>query len=198
VRLALTRRVLSNRSNGVIAAAIVFAILLWGGNNAGTKFLVAHPDAPWPPIWTGGTRFLCAGFLLLGLLRWGRWFGVAHPLNSDLRRRLWWRGGLILAAYIIAFNWALCFTSASHVALYLGTAPVWALLWEGRPVDARGGDATIQCRAAGLGWRVHSCLAVVARIKRQSSRRITGNQLQRDLDVLRPPIPRIYSRSQRS
>lgn len=117
--------------------AIVFAVFLWGGNNAGTKYLVSHPDAPWPPIWTGGTRFLCAGLLLLGLLRWSNWFGGAHPLNAELKRRLWWRGGLSLAAYIIAFNWALRFTSASHVALYLGAAPVWALLWEGRPADAR-------------------------------------------------------------
>ena len=124
-------------SNFTIAAALVFAVFLWGGNNAGTKFLVGHPDAPWPPIWTGGTRFLCAGLLLLGMLQWCNWFGALSPLNPDLRRRLWWRGGLSLAAYIVAFNSALCFTTASHVALYLGAAPVWALLWEGRPADAR-------------------------------------------------------------
>ena len=137
MRHALIRRVLSSRSNWVIPAAIVFAVVLWGGNNVGTKFLVANSAAPWPPIWTGGTRFLSAGFLLLGLLRWSGWFGEMHPLRSDLRRRLWLRGGLSLAAYIIAFNWALRFTSASHVALYLGAAPVWALLWEGRPADHR-------------------------------------------------------------
>ena len=128
---------LSRQSNALVAIAIVFAVFLWGGNNAGTKYLVGHPDAAWPPIWTGGTRFLCAGFLLWALLRWTRWFGPASSLNSDLRRRLWWRGGLSLAAYVIAFNWALRFTSASHVALYLGAAPVWALLAEGRPADAR-------------------------------------------------------------
>jgi drug/metabolite transporter (DMT)-like permease len=38
-----------------------------------------------------------------------------------------------LAAYIVAFNWALKLTELSHVAIYLGAAPVWALLWEGRP-----------------------------------------------------------------
>ncbi len=128
---------LSSRSNAVIAVAVVFAVFLWGGNNAGTKFLVAHPDSAWPPIWTGGTRFLCAGLLLLGILRWSKWFGTVTPLKPALSRRLWWRGGFSLAAYIVAFNWALRFTSASHVALYLGTAPVWALLWEGRPAEAR-------------------------------------------------------------
>lgn len=128
---------LSSRSNALIAVAIVFAVFLWGGNNAGTRFLVAHPTAPWPPIWTGGTRFVCAGLLLLGVLRWSKWFGAPHVVDAELSRRLWLRGGLSLATYIIAFNWALRFTSSSHVALYLGTAPVWALLWEGRPVDTR-------------------------------------------------------------
>jgi len=37
---------------------------------------------------------------------------------------------LSLAAYIIVLNFALQFTSASHVALYLGASPIWALLWE--------------------------------------------------------------------
>jgi drug/metabolite transporter (DMT)-like permease len=40
---------------------------------------------------------------------------------------------LSLAVYIAAFNWALKLTALSHVALYLGAAPVWALLWEERP-----------------------------------------------------------------
>lgn len=122
---------LSGRSNAFIAAAIVFAIILWGGNNAGTRHLVHAAD--WPPIWTGGTRFLCAGLLLLGILRTTRIFGEAHRISPATGKQLWLRGGLSLAAYIVCFNWALRFTSASHVALYLGAAPVWALLWEGRP-----------------------------------------------------------------
>jgi drug/metabolite transporter (DMT)-like permease len=81
----------------------------------------------------GGTRFLCAGLLLLGLLQRTSWFGAPNPVTPEIRRRLWWRGGLSLAAYIVCFNWALRLTSVSHVALYLGASPVWALLWEGRP-----------------------------------------------------------------
>jgi drug/metabolite transporter (DMT)-like permease len=56
--------------------------------------------------------------------------GERSILKPDIKRRLWYRGGLSLAAYVVAFNWALRFTSASHVALYLGCAPIWALLWE--------------------------------------------------------------------
>ena len=54
-------------------------------------------------------------------------------LTAGLSRRLWLRGGLALAVYIIAFNWAVRLTSASHVALVLAAAPIWALLWEERP-----------------------------------------------------------------
>ncbi|MEI8342322.1 MAG: DMT family transporter, partial [Verrucomicrobiota bacterium] len=54
------------------------------------------------------------------------------PLSPVTKRHLWWRGGLSLAAYVGAFNMALRFTAASHVALYLAASPVWALMWEGK------------------------------------------------------------------
>lgn len=114
------------KSNASLAAGLVLAVALWGGNNAGTKYLVAS----WPPIWTGGTRFLCAGLLLLSVLRVTKWFGEYVVPSRQLSWALWLRGGLSLAAYIVAFNFALRYTSASHVALYLGASPVWALLWE--------------------------------------------------------------------
>jgi len=115
------------RHNLLLSLSLLFAIFLWGGTNAGTKYVVTA----WPPIWTGSSRFCCAGLLLLGLLRWTNWLGAARPLSRELRRALWWGGGFGLAIYIVVFNSALQFTAASHVALYLGAAPVWALLWEG-------------------------------------------------------------------
>lgn len=119
-------------SNFAIAASLVFAIFLWGANNVGTKWLVRS----WPPAAIGSTRFICAGLLMVGLFRWTNWFGRAAAIDRNVNRRLWLRGGLILALYIACFNWALRFTSASHVALYLGASPVWALLWEERPVKS--------------------------------------------------------------
>jgi len=121
--------VLEKKSNGPIATLLLLAIFLWGGSNAGTKYLVAE----WPPIWVGCTRLLFAGLILLGILRWTRWLGTLTPLSAQARRDLWLGGGLTLAIYIVVFNLALKYTSASHVALYLGTAPVWALVWEERP-----------------------------------------------------------------
>ncbi len=106
---------------------------MWGGNNAGTKWLVAF----WPPIWTGGIRFVLAGLLLLAVLRFTSWLGEYRPLTASQRRQLWLRGGLSLAVYIVIFNWALRLTAASHVALYLGASPVWTLLWEERPRRTR-------------------------------------------------------------
>ena len=117
------------KHNVAIAGSLLFVVFLWGGNNAGTKWLVAS----WPPIWTGGIRFLLAGLLLLAVLRFTSWLGEYRPLTSGLRRQLWLRGGLSLAVYIVAFNWALRLTAASHVALYIGASPVWTLLWEERP-----------------------------------------------------------------
>jgi drug/metabolite transporter (DMT)-like permease len=125
---ALIAEVPARKNNVLLALGLVFAVFLWGGNNTGTKFVVNV----WPPIWTGGSRFLCAGLLLLALLHWTPLFDVARALTPELRRRLWWRGGLSLAAYIVTFNSALRYTNASHVALYLGASPVWALIWEGQ------------------------------------------------------------------
>jgi O-acetylserine/cysteine efflux transporter len=121
--------VFRNKSNGAIIATLLLAIFLWGASNAGTKYVVTA----WPPIWTGCTRFLCAGLILMAILRWTRWLGKLSPLPEGMSRELWLHGGLSLAVYIMAFNWAMQLTSASHVALYLGTSPVWALLWEERP-----------------------------------------------------------------
>ena len=112
-----------------IAGSLLLVVVLWGGNNAGTKWLVAS----WPPVFTGATRFLFAGIILSVLLRYTRWLGAYPPLAPGLRRQLWWRGGSSLAAYTIVFCWALHLTAASHVALYIGASPVWALLIEERP-----------------------------------------------------------------
>jgi drug/metabolite transporter (DMT)-like permease len=124
--------VFRNKSDAVLALSLVFAVFLWGGHNTGTRFIIGS----WPPIWTGGTRFLCAGILLLAVLRWTTWLGAQNSPDPELKCQLWWRGGLSLAIYIVLFNWALRYTSASHVALYLGASPVWALLWEGKPAKS--------------------------------------------------------------
>ena len=117
------------KHNTLIAASLLSVVICWGGNNAGTKWLVSS----WPPVFTGGLRFLIAGLMLLAVLRFTHWLGKFEKLPPGMNRQLWLRGGLSLAAYTVTFNWALRLTSASHVALYIGASPVWALLAEERP-----------------------------------------------------------------
>ena len=116
-------------SNSAISAGLLFAVFLWGANNAGIKFLVGF----WPPMFVGSTRLVCSGLVLFALFRWTNIFESQSRLSKELKRKLWWRGALNLALYILAFNLALTMTSVSHVALYLGASPVWAVLWEGKP-----------------------------------------------------------------
>ena len=71
----------------------------------------------WPPVFTGATRFLFAGLILLAVLRVTKWLGEFQPLTPAQRRQLWLRGGFSLAAYTVVFCWALKLTAASHVAL---------------------------------------------------------------------------------
>jgi O-acetylserine/cysteine efflux transporter len=118
-----------NKNNAAIAGSLLFVVILWGGNNAGTKWLVGA----WPPVFTGATRFLLAGIILLAVLHFTKLLGEFQPLTSAQRRQLWLRGGLGLAAYTVVFCWALRLTAASHVALYIGASPIWALLVEQRP-----------------------------------------------------------------
>jgi drug/metabolite transporter (DMT)-like permease len=102
---------------------------------------------------------------MLALMRFTPWLGEARVLDAATKRKLWLRGGLSLAAYIVAFNWALRFTSASHVAIYLGASPVWALLWEGRvernwhTVRRYGAALLALCGVTVLSWpALHSAL----------------------------------------
>lgn len=118
-----------SKNNSAIAGGLLLTTILWGGNNAGTKWLVGS----WPPIFTGGTRFLVAGFILLAVLRFTPLLGRFESLTLPQYRSLWLRGGLSLAAYVAVFTWAFKLAPASHIALYLGASPIWALLWEERP-----------------------------------------------------------------
>jgi drug/metabolite transporter (DMT)-like permease len=138
--------VFAKKSNGAIVTAILVTIFLWGGSNAGTKYLVKD----WPPVFLGSTRFLCAGLLLLGVMKWTDWLGPLSPLKPQINRDLWLRGGLSLALYIGCFNWAMRFTTASHVALYLAMSPIWALWWDHPP--AMSWRSAQRYGAAGLAF----------------------------------------------
>jgi drug/metabolite transporter (DMT)-like permease len=111
--------------------------------------------------------------VFLALLRWTRLFGRSSALSAELKGRLWYRGGLSLAAYIVAFNWALKLTALSHVALYLGAAPVWALLWEAPPQWNWRSAQRYAAAALALGGVLMLFLPMLG----QSSGRLSGEIL---------------------
>lgn len=105
----------------------MLAVILWGGNNVGLKFLARD----WPPAWTASIRFLIGGGVLLALLRWTRWLGSLRPVEPAFNRELWWRGGALLAFFMLVCNITFQHLPASHFALHMAASPVWALLFEG-------------------------------------------------------------------
>jgi len=124
---------IGSRSSGSrVVPWLLAAILLWGANNVSLKQVLSR----WPPLFTGSTRFLAAGFLLLAIARNRRLFGDTVPMPQGRGGRLW-MGGLLLALYVAACNWTLHFLPASHFALHMAVSPAWALLLEGR-VEAAG------------------------------------------------------------
>lgn len=162
--------------NSTLAGSLLLAVILFGANNTGIKYLVQY----WPPVTIGASRFLIAGLLLVGLLRWTSLFGPARPLAPELKRRLWRRTGAIMALYVIAFNGALKLTSISHVALYLGAAPVWALLWEGAP--EKSWKSAQRYGAAALAFS--GVLILLWPILRAGSARLPGEILGLTASVL--------------
>ncbi len=110
-----------------IFLSLVLAVVFWGSNNVGLKYLARE----WPPAATACVRFLIAGAAMMAALRWTRWLGGLSNPSRMQSRQLWWRGGLLLAGFMVACNLAFRHLPASHFALYMAASPVWALLLEG-------------------------------------------------------------------
>jgi drug/metabolite transporter (DMT)-like permease len=81
------------KNHTFIAASLLLTVTVWGGNNAGTKWLLRE----WTPVFTGMTRFIFAGAMLMAMLRFTKWLGEFQPLTRAQHGTLWLRGGLSLA-----------------------------------------------------------------------------------------------------
>lgn len=121
------RFLVTHPSHHQIVVSLFLAVVFWGSNNVGLKFLARD----WPPAATASARFLIAGAAMMAALRWTRWLGILSNPSALQNRRLWWRGGLLLAGFMVACNVAFRHLPAAHFALYMAASPVWALLLEG-------------------------------------------------------------------
>jgi len=119
----------NQKSDWLVGFYVITAVFFWGGNNVANRYLVQKL----PLFYVGWIRTFLAGLALLAILKWTNLLGVSKRLTSRQNHFLWWKGGLTLAAYIFCFNMATRYTSASHVALYMGATPLWGLLWEEKP-----------------------------------------------------------------
>lgn len=152
-----------------IGSSLVLAVILWGGNNVGLKFLARD----WPPAWTASIRFLIGGGLLLGILRWSSWLGRLQPVAPERNLALWWRGGVLLAFFMLVCNLTFQHLPASHFALHMAASPVWALLFEGgftRTWRTLRQVAAIALALAGVG-------VLLAPALRQHSSSLLGESL---------------------
>ena len=81
-------------------------------------------------MWATCLRFGFSSLVLLALSHFAPALGKRQTVDAALSRRLWWGPGLSFTVYILSFIWALKFTTASNVALYFATSPVFAMLWD--------------------------------------------------------------------
>jgi probable blue pigment (indigoidine) exporter len=130
-------------SSTPVIVALTAAVVLWGANNVALRQLVVV----WPPLFTGSTRFLIAGAILVGLGAGARVLGP-FPKPDRARNAQLWRAGAVLAVYIAATNWTLHFIPASQFALHMATSPAWSLAFE--PAPPRRLDRIVRWLAVGL------------------------------------------------
>lgn len=111
---------------GKLVAAFAAIYLIWGSTYLGIRFAVETL----PPFLMGGVRFLLAGALLFG---WLRWRGMANPVPAH------WRNATVVGALLLGVgnglvNWAEQRIPSGLTALLIAVTPLWfALLDWARP-----------------------------------------------------------------
>lgn len=104
----------------MIAFAFAALYLLWGS----TYLTIRIAIETIPPFLMAGTRFVTAGLMLYGFLRWR---GEAAPTRAH------WRMGLLSGTFLMlggngGVTWAEQYVASSITALVIATTPLWAAL----------------------------------------------------------------------
>jgi drug/metabolite transporter (DMT)-like permease len=121
-----------------IAAALLMVYIIWGT----TYFFMALGLQTMPPLMMNGSRFLCAGVLMLVIARWQ---GMAMPTIRQ------WRNAAIVGVLMVFCAMTLI-TFAQKLGIGSGlmatvvtTMPMWLALW-----SRLGGEQVSLTRWAGL------------------------------------------------
>lgn len=107
----------------LIPLALLALYVIWGSTYLGIRFALES----WPPFLLAGVRFLCAGVLLYGFLRWR---GMAPPTREQ------WRNAAITGLLLLGMgNGLVCFAeervSSGIAAVAVASMPLFAALFSG-------------------------------------------------------------------
>ena len=89
-----------------VAIALAAVYLIWGSTYLGIRYAL---EGGFPPFLLGGVRFVIAGSLMYGFLRWR---GVPAPTRPQ------WGNAAMMGVFLLVPRWAV-------------------LRWSGRPVSSR-------------------------------------------------------------
>ncbi len=129
---------MSHRNRLLAAFAAVY--IIWGSTYLAIRFTVETI----PPFLMAGVRFVVAGGLLYGFMRWR---GAGKPTRAE-----WGAAGVVGAFLLLGGNgavvWAALRVPSGLIALIVATEPLWVVLVDwARP----GGAAPRAGEALGLG-----------------------------------------------
>jgi drug/metabolite transporter (DMT)-like permease len=107
---------------GLVIAAFAAVYLVWGSTYLGIRFAVETL----PPFLMGGARFICAGLILYGALRFR---GAPRPARGS------WGNAAVIGALLIGagnggVNWAEQYVSSGKTALIIAGTPLWFALFD--------------------------------------------------------------------
>jgi drug/metabolite transporter (DMT)-like permease len=124
---AMTPALASTNAANMLRAPVLLALatvyLVWGS----TYLAIRYALISFPPLLQMGSRFVVAGLLLYGFMRWR---GAAHP---SLRQ---WRDALVMGCLLLVIGMG-CTAYASQtvtsglVAMVIACAPLMGALWAG-------------------------------------------------------------------
>lgn len=129
----------SSRAGTLVLPALLACYLVWGSTYLAIRFALLS----FPPFFQMGSRFLCAGLLLMAWQAWRR-----QPLPSLVQ----WRNALVVGALMLGGGLGLLASAEQHIgsgliAAFIAVVPMmvcaWGLLFGLRPNRLEAGGMAL-------------------------------------------------------